>query len=102
MFSPITVEVPEELRALLPTFLHNRQADVALLEAALAVGDLMTIQQTGHNLKGVGGGYGFIQITRLGERLEALCAVGDRLALADCIHDLRAFLAHVNVVFVSG
>ena len=101
MPQPILVEVPEELQPLLPTFLHNRALDVQALETALADGDLAAIGRIGHNLKGVGGGYGFMQITEAGEQLEDLVRRQAIDQLGARIRALGEFLSRVEVVYVT-
>ena len=100
MPSEFTVEVQQELRALLPGFLARRQRDVAQLETLLAELDFGGIRLVGHNMKGVGGGYGFLQVSALGARLEDAAQHGDAAAAAACIADYQRFLSGVNVVFV--
>ncbi len=101
MSANIVVEVPEELQPLLPTFLHNRQHDVQALMQALADGDMAAIGRIGHNLKGVGGGYGFMQITAAGAQLEELARLQSLAGLDTCIRDLQHFLACVEVVYIT-
>ncbi|MDE3011852.1 MAG: Hpt domain-containing protein [Pseudomonadota bacterium] len=100
MPAEITVEVHEELRALLPGFLDNRQRDLLLLTQSLDNADFTAILRIAHNLKGVGGGYGFDQITALGERLEAAARSSDAAAAATCITEYARFLQQHRVVFV--
>lgn len=100
MPAEITVEVHEELRALLPGFLDNRQRDLLLLTQSLDCADFPAILRIAHNLKGVGGGYGFDQISALGERLEAAARSSDSSAAAACVAEYRSFLQQHRVVFI--
>lgn len=100
MTRPPVVEVAEELQALVPTFLANRRKDAGQLVHLVAEGDLAAVGRIAHNLKGVGGGYGFHQVSHWGEQLEQLVAQGDLPGLAACVEDLRAFLEVVHVVYV--
>lgn len=94
----LSVEVAGELRDLIPRFLANRRAEVDALRAAVARGDPEAARRIGHTLKGVGGGYGFDEITRLGAAIEtAARAGGDGLrALAD---ELAEYLDRVEITF---
>lgn len=100
MPAEITVEVHQELRELLPGFLDNRQRELQGLARCLACADFPAMAQTGHNMKGVGSGYGFDQITALGERLEAAARRADLAACSACVAEYRDFMRQCRVVFV--
>jgi HPt (histidine-containing phosphotransfer) domain-containing protein len=69
---PIPVEIPGELFGLIPTFLENRRKDIERLREALGAADVKTIEDLAHQLKGLGGGYGFAYITTAGAAIESL------------------------------
>ena len=96
----ITVEVHEELRTLVPQFLENRRRDVEQLARHLAVGDFDALLQIAHNMKGVGSGYGFHEVTALGARLEEAGHQSDPSTVAQCVAEYRNFIEHCRVVFV--
>lgn len=100
MPAEITVEVHEELRALLPGFLTNRQRDLQQLAQSLESADFPAIRHIAHNMKGVGAGYGFNQVSELGEQLENAASNSDLDATAACLSDYREFLTHCRVVFI--
>lgn len=93
----IVVRVDAEIADMVPLFLANRRRDVELLREAIARGDDEAVRRTGHILKGVGGGYGFPGISKIGERIE--CAALDRepAALGMAVDELADFLARVRV-----
>ena len=92
------VRVPEELRALMPRFLSNRQADLEQLRTAAARSDFETARRIGHILKGAGGGYGFPQITELAASLEqALKSGADAPVVKDRTHSLCELLRAVVI-----
>ena len=95
-----SVEVAGELRELIPRFLANRRLEVGELHAAAARGDLEAARRIGHALKGVGGGYGFDQITLLGIEIErdARAGGGSLAALAD---ELGEYLDNVDITYTS-
>ncbi len=94
----LCVEVAGELRDLIPRFLANRRVEIDALRAAVARGDFEAARRIGHTLKGVGGGYGFDEITRLGAAIEAAArSGGDGLpGLAD---ELAEYLDRVEITF---
>jgi HPt (histidine-containing phosphotransfer) domain-containing protein len=100
MPADITVEVHEELRELLPGFLDSRQRDLQQLAHSLECADFPAIAQIAHNMKGVGAGYGFVQVSTLGEQLETAAHHADPAAAAACLANYREFMQHCRVVFI--
>jgi|SRR5262245_30826563 len=92
------VRVPEELRALMPRFLSNRQADLEQLRTAAARSDFETARRIGHILKGAGGGYGFDEITRIGGAIEE-CARANDPSLWTLVGELADYLDGLDVTY---
>ena len=90
-----SVQVADELRDLIPRFLANRRSEVERLRDAIARGDLEAARRIGHGLKGVGGGYGFDEISRIGA---ALARGHDLATLA---RELADYLDGVEIVYTS-
>ncbi len=67
MTQKVIVEVDADLADLVPNFLANRQKDLQQIAAALERADNDALRIIGHNMKGVGGGYGFSDITEFGK-----------------------------------
>jgi HPt (histidine-containing phosphotransfer) domain-containing protein len=93
-----SVRVASELRDLVPRFLANRRLDLEQLREAVARADFEEARRIGHSLRGVGGGYGFDEITRLGAEVER-CAKAGGGGLADLIVKLAQYLERVEVTF---
>jgi len=66
----IIVHIDIDLEDLVPGFLENRQKDLEMLEKVIQENDFESLRSIGHNLKGVGGGYGFLEITEIGAAIE--------------------------------
>lgn len=96
------IEVDRELEPLVAPFLANRAADVERLRELIARGDTRSIQALGHNLLGVGGGYGFARVSELGAVIEAAARSGDLDAIAAATRSLADLLARAVVRFVPG
>lgn len=96
----IVVKVEAELQVLVPRFLANRRRDVETIERSLAEHDFATIRATGHNIKGVGGGYGFPRISDLGKAIEEAAKAQDGEAVAALAAQFRAYLARVDVQYI--
>jgi HPt (histidine-containing phosphotransfer) domain-containing protein len=94
----LSVEVAGELRDLIPRFLANRRLEIGELRAAIARGDLEAARRIGHVLKGVGGGYGFDEITRLGAAIESSARDGGQEIIA-LTRELAHYLDRVEITF---
>jgi CheY-like chemotaxis protein len=73
-------------------FLDRRRRELLTLREALASDDIEEIRGIGHNLKGVGGGFGYPQIGEIGERLEQAARAGDTAGMGREIDELARFL----------
>jgi two-component system sensor histidine kinase/response regulator len=60
----------ERLGAIVPAYLDGRRRDVLAALAAVDHGDYEQIRTIGHKMHGSGTGYGFPEITAIGQRLE--------------------------------
>ena len=96
---PIIVHVDPEIRELIPDFLANRRRDITDMLRALESGDSDTLQRMGHSLKGVGGGFGFDEITSLGEVIEIAAKTRHFEDVRMAALRLRTYLDRVRVVF---
>ena len=95
----IIIKVDPDLEELVPGFLENRAKDVVRLREALGRNDLPSIQSIGHNLKGVGGGYGFLRMSEIGAEMERAAKASNPAPLADLINDLAEYLSRVVIEY---
>ena len=98
MNNRIVVIIDPDLADLVPGFLNNRRRDVDKLTALLASGQFADIRMIGHSMKGAGGGYGFDQITDIGDALERAALAADSKIIQAGIEQLADYLARVDVV----
>ena len=63
MAERILVKVESELASLMPRFLANRHRDLETIAQGLAALDFERLRRTGHDMKGVGAGYGFVEMS---------------------------------------
>ncbi len=96
----LPIRIDRELSTLVPRFLDNCRRDAGVLEKAIAQSDLDTIRKIGHSLKGVGGGYGFAEITSIGATIETAAKAGDTKAALTAVIAFKAFLKAVQVEYV--
>lgn len=91
------VYVDEELADLIPEFLENRRRDVETITRLVQEGKHEELTRLGHTMKGTGGGYGFTEISEIGQGIEEASARGDREAITTLCDRLAAYLATVTV-----
>lgn len=96
---PITVSIDKDLEDLIPGFLDNRKKDVISLGDALAAGRMETLKSIGHSLKGVGGGYGFHELSVIGAEIERIAKSGETAGIAGLIHQMSDYLARIEIVY---
>jgi len=92
----IHVTVDGRLRALAVRFLANCGRDLQRLRAALDGSDLAATRAIGHSLRGVGGSYGFEEITRIGRAIEEHSLRGDVAGVGDLVAQLEDYLSRVQ------
>ena len=101
MTQKVIVEVDADLADLVPNFLANRQKDLQQITAALERADNDALRIIGHNMKGVGGGYGFGEITEFGKHLEVAAKDRDHAAARKLLDQYRHYLANIEVRYVT-
>jgi len=95
----LLVYADPNLADIIPVFLENRCKDVETLRSALTANDFPTIRLLGHRMRGDGTGYGFEEISSIGDGLEQAALREDRAVIAEQIGKLSDFLAHVEIVY---
>ena len=95
----ITVLVDVDLEELIPGFLENRARDVHILRQALAEKDYGKLQSVGHSLKGVGGGYGFDELSKIGAEIEAAAKAQNIDPVEAAIDRMANYLERIDVIF---
>lgn len=91
-FATSDVQVDARIRVLIPGYLRARGADAQMLRSALERSDYDEIRTLGHKMHGSGAGYGFPELSDLGERLEQAAEKQDRQAIQDAIAKLSQYL----------
>jgi HPt (histidine-containing phosphotransfer) domain-containing protein len=86
-----------EIAPLVPQFLDNRRAEIAMYRDALDSGDYARIQASAHKMKGTGRGYGLAVISRIGGDLELAAHEKDVTSMRRFIDELDAYLRRVTI-----
>jgi HPt (histidine-containing phosphotransfer) domain-containing protein len=80
------------IRARRPIFLAKRQSDLEAMRTSLITADFPRIERIAHNCKGIGSGYGFPEISKLGRELQILARAQNREGLAASLADFERCL----------
>jgi HPt (histidine-containing phosphotransfer) domain-containing protein len=91
--------VDKDLEELVPDFFNNRHNDIQKIVAALERQDFDAIRGIGHTLKGVGGGYGFDDITDFGREIETAAKAGNSDDILYWINELYRYLTEVQIYY---
>jgi CheY-like chemotaxis protein/HPt (histidine-containing phosphotransfer) domain-containing protein len=94
----ILVRADPKFADLMPGFLQNRRHDVIVMLDALDRGDFETVESLGHDMRGVGGNYGFPAITDIGAALEQAAESVDADASRKWVDELSRYLDRVEIV----
>ena len=94
---PLIVEVPAGLKPLIGFFFENRQELLDQAEQLSRSGNLTELRAVGHNFKGACGGYGFHELSRLGEQLQQAQDLEQARRL---LASMRDHLRRAEVVYV--
>lgn len=100
MTQKVIIEVDADLADLVPNFLANRQKDLLQITAALDRADINALCIIGHNMKGVGGGYGFGGVTEFGKQIEAAAKEGNQAKVRALRNEYQQYLANLEVRYV--
>jgi HPt (histidine-containing phosphotransfer) domain-containing protein len=93
----LIINVPKELRELIPGFMERRKKDVGELRTALTEGNFQKMKDIGHKLKGNSSGYGFDYMSRIGAEIEKEAKVGNNVELQNWINQLEVYLGSVEI-----
>ncbi len=95
----IIAHVDPDLRDLIPGYLKNRKKDITTIKKALKATDFAKIRVLGHSMRGSGGGYGFMPISKIGEAIERAAKNKDPDAIKNHLAELSDFLKRVTLVY---
>ncbi len=96
----IIVRIDAGLTPLIPGFLENRMTDIGKLYQALEQGDFKMLGAIGHDLKGLGGGYGFGFISESGAAIESLAKSANAEAIGEKINRLDDYLKRIEIEYI--
>lgn len=94
------VQIEKDLEDLIPGYLSNVKTYIKDMTTQLAAGQFEPIARTAHNIKGSGGGYGFMKVTELGGQLEAAAKANNADQAKALLAQLDSYLANVKIEYV--
>lgn len=95
--APDRILVDEFLVDLIPNFIKNKIADLAILKTAIDNEDFDAIKKIGHNWKGVCSSYGFKYLGETGKQFEFLAENHDIASLRLLVDSLPEYLKNVQI-----
>jgi HPt (histidine-containing phosphotransfer) domain-containing protein len=95
----IIAHVDPDLRDLIPGYLESRQRDIETIKKALIASDFDKIRVLGHSMRGSGGGYGFMPISKIGEAFEKAAKENDPDKVNNQLAELSDFLKRVTLIY---
>lgn len=96
---PVVVHVDASFEPLVPKFMTNRKKEITTMTEAVAQGDFETVRKVAHGMKGVGGSYGFPEMTIVATRLEQAAKTADAGSIRNDLTALASYLERVAVVY---
>ena len=97
----IAIYVELMIKDLIPGFLENRQNDITTLYNALEQEDYKAVRIIGHGMKGVGGSYGFDEITNIGGLLERAAIDKNLKEIQRLVVELSRYLDRIDIIYDS-
>ena len=88
----IQANLDERLRSIVPTYLEGRRRDILTLSTALDKDDYEQIRIVGHKMRGSGTGYGFPEISAIGQRIELAAEGRDAKKSRELLTELSDYL----------
>jgi hypothetical protein len=95
----IIAHLDPDLRDLIPGYLENRQKDIKTITNSIRIADFDKIRLLAHSMRGSGGGYGFMPISKIGEALEEAARLKDLKQIKKHLNELSDFLERVTLVY---
>ncbi len=97
--SKFTVQIDAELKDLIPGFLKSRETDIEKVRGYLVENDFESIEMLGHSLKGNGAGYGFDELSTIGQQMEQAAKEKAPERVNKTLDDLGQYLENLEVEF---
>ena len=98
----IEVRVDADMIDLLPDFFRNRWANLRHARKLVQGGDFAELKRIAHGEKGVGGTYGFMELSELAREIEKGCADNNVAQLDSTLDQIEYYLRNVYTLGEGG
>jgi HPt (histidine-containing phosphotransfer) domain-containing protein len=95
----ITVTIDQDLEDIIPSFLENRNKDIALINQSLESQDYEAIESIAHKLAGNAGSYGFDDMGDIGVNLEKACRDKNETLVKSLAAKYKYYLEHLQISY---
>ena len=95
----IIAHLDPDLRDLIHSYLKKQQKDIKTITQSIETTDFDKIRMLAHSMRGSGGGYGFMPISKIGEALEEAARIKDLKQIKKHLAELSDFLERVTLVY---
>ncbi len=96
------VSVDSDIEDLVPDFFRNRWVAHREMLEAMERGDVEVVRRHAHRMRGVGGAYGFNELTELGATMEEHAIAGRLQELAEVLKEVELHLERMSVRLHNG
>jgi len=93
---PFHVQVDPEIADLVPGYIENRRKDTTAIALALKIKNFETIMLLAHRMKGSGEGYGFSEISKIGNQMENAAKAKNKNKIKKWLSALNGYLENVT------
>jgi HPt (histidine-containing phosphotransfer) domain-containing protein len=91
------IEIEDEIKDLIPSYLDNRRKDLVLLQEGLLKKEINTIKKIAHKIKGTALGYGQIKLDKIAQDLNMAIDNDDWKEIEDAVNEMQDVLGIKNV-----
>ena len=95
----IIAHLDPDLCDLIHSYLKKQQKDIKTITQSIETTDFDKIRMLAHSMRGSGGGYGFMPISKIGEALEEAARIKDLKQIKKHLAELSDFLERVTLVY---
>ncbi|MFQ6605510.1 MAG: hypothetical protein ACE5D8_08155 [Fidelibacterota bacterium] len=85
-----------EFIALIKQYISYLKETIPTIKDQLADRDFFPVQKFGHNIKGSGGGYGYMELSTMGKNLEEAAKKEDAAACDRYLAEIDGFINNLN------
>ena len=101
MRQKIVVQVDQELKDLIPTYLTNRKVELEELRKFCAARDSKSIHAITHKIKGNAAAYGFVTLGTVAVEIELALKSDQWEMVTKKLNEIEHYLAHLKIQYIE-